>query len=84
MNYLICSILGHLGPKLVTWRHGTGQILKIVTFWLHNRIPYTKISLNANFQVVIQISRWIIDISPILGYFGASIRHMTNLVTKVP
>ena len=63
--------LGIFGPKLVKWRHRSGQILKFLEFKHHNRIPRAKISQNTNFPVFIQISREIIDISPILGYFGA-------------
>ena len=57
------------GIKFATWRHGRGQILKIGKFRLHNRIPRVKISLNANFQVVIRIFRGITDISPNLWHF---------------
>ena len=53
---------------MVTWRHGSGQILKLLEFKHHNRIPRTKISQNTNFRVFIRISRGIIDIFPILGY----------------
>ena len=60
---------GISGPKLVTWRHRSGQILKLLGFKHHNRIPRTKISQNTNFHVFNQISRGIVDIFPILGYF---------------
>ena len=49
----------------------SGQILKLLEFKHHNRIPRAKISQNTNFHVFIQISRGIIGIFPILGYFGA-------------
>ena len=45
--------------------------MKFWKFKDHNRIPCAKISHNINFRVFIQISRGIIDIFPILGYFGA-------------
>ena len=41
-------------------------------------MPHAKISVIANLDVVIQISPRIIDISSILGYFGASIDHVTS------
>ena len=45
--------------------------MKILEFKHHNRIPRAKINQNTNVRVFIQISRGIIDIFPILGYFGA-------------
>ena len=49
----------------------SGQILKLLEFKHHNRIPRTKISQSTNFHVFIQKFREIIDIFSILGYFGA-------------
>ena len=49
----------------------SGKILKILEFKHHSRIRRAKISQNTNFHVFNQISRGIIDIFPILGYFGA-------------
>ena len=37
-----------------------------------------KFSLDANFQLFIQIPREIIDILPILGYFWAYVGHVTS------
>ena len=49
----------------------SGKILKILEFKHHSRIPRAKISQNTNFRVFIQMSREIIDILPILGYYFA-------------
>ena len=81
----ILPILWYFGPKLILWRHTRARIFKCSKFGLYNRISSAKISLNANFHLSIQIPRGIIDILPILGYFGPKLvlwRHRRARVFK--
>ena len=56
----------------------SGQILKLLEFKHDNPTPRAKISQITNVRIFIQISRRIIDIFPILGYFGTQIGHVTS------
>ena len=75
-----------LEELLITWGHARWQIFNKSKFRLHNWITRTKISLNANFHLFIQIARKIIDTLPILGYFEHKLilwRHWRARIFKI-